>query len=180
MKIDITDQHNDPIKTEIRSTLNWNPVSCHNKKNFRNKLDQHTKNDTPYFWFSKSIPRPINEPRWHPKQIEHRQTLRQCLLTCTAGDPWCCESLPWSVQPASPGFWSIPSQSLPSSWRNPGGPAAAGPSSLSAGPDISAAPPTGPGSLMRRRKRTNILGWSQNVTSEKLGLHIFYKCRISE
>lgn len=98
------------------------------------------------------------------------------MLTCIVGGPWCSESSPWSVRPASPGSWSIPSRSLTSFWRNPEGPEAAGPSCLSAGPNISAAPPAGPGSL-QGHEGANELEWcyTLNVKNSLRCFHILHK-----
>ena len=77
-------------------------------------------------------------------------SMSDCVLTCIVDDPLCCVFLPWSVQLIFPGFWSIPFLFLPSFWRSPEGPAGAGPSSLFAGPNISAAPPAEHGFLKRQ------------------------------
>lgn len=64
-----------------------------------------------------------------------------------ADGPWYYVSWWGTSLPASQGCGCSPPQSLPSFWRSLAGPAAAAPSAHTAGPDTSAAPPAGHGSL---------------------------------
>lgn len=106
----------------------------------------------------------------YPPKMEHSKTkkggkmvgyhigkmhLSQVSLTCTADDPWCFLSLPWTFQLTSLSSENIPSQFQLFSGRNPAGPGEAELASLFAAPGIFAVLPAELGFL---RKEENPFG----------------------